>query len=121
MKLSTKGKYGVRALFEIARNYGKGPLKTVTPDGLDRRASPLLVHIHTCGSTPVAVLSFLPARFLPEKTQIIALGTKAPVAAAPGLWEPITDLLDRFLGTTTSESKAGQRKERFGKAIEVKP
>jgi Rrf2 family protein len=26
MKLSTKGKYGVRALFEIARNYGKGPL-----------------------------------------------------------------------------------------------
>ena len=26
MKLSTKGKYGVRALFEISRNYGKGPL-----------------------------------------------------------------------------------------------
>ncbi len=26
MKLSTKGKYGVRAIFEIARNYGKGPL-----------------------------------------------------------------------------------------------
>jgi len=26
MKLSTKGKYGVRALFEIARNYGRGPL-----------------------------------------------------------------------------------------------
>src|SRR5512139_3308918 len=26
VKLSTKGKYGVRALFEIARNYGKGPL-----------------------------------------------------------------------------------------------
>jgi len=26
MKLSTKGKYGVRALFEVARNFGKGPL-----------------------------------------------------------------------------------------------
>lgn len=26
MKLSTKGKYGVRAVFEIARNYGRGPL-----------------------------------------------------------------------------------------------
>lgn len=26
MKLSTRGKYGVRALFEIARHYGKGPL-----------------------------------------------------------------------------------------------
>jgi Rrf2 family protein len=26
MKLSTKGKYGVRAVFEIARCYGKGPI-----------------------------------------------------------------------------------------------
>lgn len=26
MKLSTKGKYGVRAVFEIARRYGKGPI-----------------------------------------------------------------------------------------------
>lgn len=26
MKLSTRGKYGVRAIFEIARQYGKGPL-----------------------------------------------------------------------------------------------
>jgi Rrf2 family cysteine metabolism transcriptional repressor len=26
MKLSTKGKYGVRAVFEIARNYGNGPI-----------------------------------------------------------------------------------------------
>jgi len=26
MKLSTKGKYGVRAIFEIARHYGKGPM-----------------------------------------------------------------------------------------------
>jgi Rrf2 family cysteine metabolism transcriptional repressor len=26
MKLSTKGKYGVRAVFEIARHYGKGPI-----------------------------------------------------------------------------------------------
>ena len=26
MKLSTKGKYGVRAIFEVARNYGQGPI-----------------------------------------------------------------------------------------------
>lgn len=26
MKLSTKGKYGVRAVFEVARHYGKGPI-----------------------------------------------------------------------------------------------
>jgi CRISPR-associated protein Cmr1 len=110
-----------RVAFGLPHNYGSGPHKAVTPDKLDRRASPLLVHIHTCGKTPVAVLSFLPARFLPGATQIIAFGTKVPVAAVPGLWEPITDLLDRFLGTTTSGSWAGLRKERFGKAMEVKP
>lgn len=110
-----------RVAFGLPHNYGRGPQKAVTPDGLDRRASPLLIHIHTCGSTAVAVISFLPARFLPGATQIIAFGTKVPVAAAPGLWEPITDLLDRFLGTTTSGSRAGLRKERFGNAIEVKP
>ncbi len=26
MKLSTRGKYGVRAVFEVARHYGKGPI-----------------------------------------------------------------------------------------------
>jgi len=26
VKLSTKGKYGVRAVFEVARHYGKGPI-----------------------------------------------------------------------------------------------
>ena len=30
MKLSTKGKYGVRAVFEIARNEGEGPLTIKT-------------------------------------------------------------------------------------------
>lgn len=27
MKLSTRGNYGVRAIFELARNYGKGPIQ----------------------------------------------------------------------------------------------
>ncbi|RPI33925.1 MAG: Rrf2 family transcriptional regulator, partial [Nitrospiraceae bacterium] len=26
MRLSTKGQYGVRAMFELAKNYEKGPL-----------------------------------------------------------------------------------------------
>lgn len=32
----------------------------------DRRASPLFIHIHECGDTPVVVLSFFPAQFLHE-------------------------------------------------------
>ena len=33
-----------------------------------RRASPLFIHIHACSPGPVAVLSFLPARFLLKNT-----------------------------------------------------
>ena len=33
----------------------------------DRRASPLFIHIHVCADKPVAVLSFLPAQFLPNR------------------------------------------------------
>jgi CRISPR-associated protein Cmr1 len=110
-----------RVAFGLPHNYGKGSQNAVTPDGLDRRASPLLIHIHLCGSTPVAVLSFLPARFLPGRTRITAFGTPVPVTASPALWAPIEDLLDRFLGTTTNDSRAGQRREPFGKAMEVRP
>jgi Rrf2 family protein len=34
MKLSTKGKYGVRAVFEIARHFGKGPITIKEIGGL---------------------------------------------------------------------------------------
>lgn len=110
-----------RVAFGLPHNYGKGTRNEVTPEGFDRRASPLLIHIHMCGSTPVAVLSFLPARFLPERVQIRSFGTPVPVVAAPELWAPIEDLLDRFLGKTSLTSRAGSRKEAFGKAIEVRP
>lgn len=114
-----------RVAFGLPHNYGQGPQNTVTPERLDperldRRASPLLIHIHTCGSAPVAVLSFLPARFLPEGIRITAFGTRVPVVASPALWAPIEDLLDRFLGTTTHDSRAGKRQEPFGKAMEVR-
>jgi CRISPR-associated protein Cmr1 len=99
MKAAEKGKtpseHPRRVAFGLPHNYGKD--KEVVPTGLDRRASPLLIHIHLCGSTPVAVLSFLPARFLPEGTEILAFGTTVPVTPLPKLWEPITALLDRFL------------------------
>jgi CRISPR-associated protein Cmr1 len=111
-----------RVAFGLPHNYGKGSRNEVTPHGhdLDRRASPLLIHIHMCGAMPVAVLSFLPALFLPEKARIMAFGTPVPVASPPALWTPIEDLLDRFLGTTTTNSRAGERREPFGKAMEVK-
>ncbi len=57
------------------------------PD-VERRASPLFIHIHQCGDTPVAVLSFLPARFLP--------GYMSGVPEEGELYQPISDFLDRL-------------------------
>ena len=65
-----------RIAFGLPHNYGKRPDKQVGPHDreIDRRASPLFIHIHECGDTPIAVLSFLPARFLPEGRSDISVG-----------------------------------------------
>lgn len=64
----------------------------------DRRASPLFIHIHECGDTPVAVLSFLPARFLPEpKPNTPAAGNEIAQRPIDELYHPIHDFLDRLL------------------------
>jgi CRISPR-associated protein Cmr1 len=82
---------------------------------LDRRASPLFIHIHECGETPVAVVSFLPARFLPEGESDISVGGKK-IAQSPEneLYRPIHAFLDRLLD-------AKQRQEPFTIAVELKP
>lgn len=86
-----------RVVFGLPHNYSK--TFHVTPeDDLDRRASPLLVHVHQCGTTPVLVLSFLPSRFLPEGRSTLKVGgTRGiPLARDEALWQPIHDFLDRL-------------------------
>ncbi|KKZ10634.1 MAG: hypothetical protein TH68_10125, partial [Candidatus Synechococcus spongiarum 142] len=67
-----------RIAFGLPHNYGSKRWEEVSPwDNLDRRASPLFIHIHECGDKPVAVLSFLPAQFLPQsngKSPCISVG-----------------------------------------------
>lgn len=107
-----------RIVFGLPHNYhGKRKDKQVGPAGdLDRRASPLLIHIHEIGAAPVAVLSVLRAQFLPggDDAQVNVGGQRVTIAADPALWQPLDDLLDRFLGLK-------QGKERFGQAIQVFP
>lgn len=106
-----------RIAFGLPHNYGKGPKQQVGPgdSGLDRRASPLFIHIHQCGSLPVVVLSFLPARFLPKgRSDISVGGTKLPQKPEDELYRPIHDFLNRLLDPN-------QRKEPFTNAVEVKP
>ena len=68
---------------------------------LDRRASPLFIHIHECGDSPVAILSFLPARFLPEGRSHISVQRrkveKVEQKTEEELYRPIHAFLDRLL------------------------
>ncbi len=108
-----------RIAFGLPHNYGQKKNQQVNPFNgknnkhLDRRASPLFIHIHECGGTSVAVLSFLPARFLPEGRNAISVGgTKVPQAPEQELYRPIHQFLDRLLDPK-------QRKEPFTEAVEV--
>ena len=105
-----------RIIFGLPQNYGDQPNQRVGPRGagLDRRASPLIVHIHQSDdkSLPTAVCTLLPSRFLPGEPPLIDVGGKS-VELGPHLWEPIEKFFDRLLGQE-------QRKEPFGTAMEVK-
>lgn len=112
-----------RIAFGLPHNYYiNGRSKEVSPAGsLDRRASPLFIHIHQCGSLPVAVVSFLPARFLPSKggtAQISVGGHKVDQKPERDLYQPIDTFLDRLLNRIPEPR---HRKEPFTSALEVKP
>ncbi len=102
-----------RIAFGLPHNYGPGRQNEVAPAGqLDRRASPLLIHIHQCGARPQAVLSFLPARFLPAGTKVSVGGTAIAPKPEQELYQPIHDLLNRLLDPQ-------RRKEPFSDVLEV--
>lgn len=116
MKNGSHSAHPRRIAFGLPHNYGPSKEMQVGPynKDLDRRASPLFIHIHECGSTPVAVLSFLPARFLPKgKSDISVGGSKVSQRPEEELYCPIHEFLDRLLDS-------GKRKEKFVDALEVR-
>ncbi len=108
--------YPRRVAFGLPHNYGKRRELQIGPTDkdLDRRASPLFFHIHRCSGTPVAVISFIPAAFLPEEKRKISVGGKnVPLSNEEKLYEPIDRFLDRLMDP-------GQRMEPFGETREVR-
>lgn len=108
-----------RIAFGLPHNYSSGPDRRdkkemmVEPFGhLDRRASPLFIHVHECKEMPVAVVSFLPARFLPPQTQIAVGRGKVAQVPEDRLYGPVQDFLNRLLDPN-------QRREPFTRAWEV--
>ena len=119
MKSCLRDRHPRRIAFGLPHNYGKEDHDQVRPCGdLDRRASPLFIHVHECGGAPVSVLSFLPARFLPKdnsrKSYISVGGCKVPQASEDTLYRPVHEFLDRLLDPR-------KRKESFTTTVEVRP
>lgn len=100
--LHQKGFHPKRVIFGLPHNYGKGDRLAVTPEkhrdpypaGVykhERRASPLLFHVHKIGSEYIGVSLFLPSTFLPQGERINAGGTNVPANIE---WSILTDFLD---------------------------
>lgn len=115
-----------RIAFGLPHNYHFGSVPgygtvPVTPSdrSLDRRASPLFIHIHECSNGPVAILSFLPARFLPGgRSDISVGGSRVSQTPESNLYRPVHDFLDRMLNRR--QGKRLKRKEPFTYAKEVR-
>jgi CRISPR-associated protein Cmr1 len=108
-----------RIVFGLPHNYGKKEHhKEVEPVSFDRRASPLFIHVHQTSESdlPIAVLTLLPSRFLPEDQSKISVGGNPVDLNTAALWEPIENWLNRMKGETTTPH---ERKEPFGNALEV--
>ena len=110
-----------RIAFGLPHNYGKHsdqqiPPPPKRPNDLTRRASPLLVHIHECDGRAFAILSFLPASFLPagENGRINVGGKSVPLTPHPKIWAPVDAFLDRL---TTGNG----REKPFAQVLEVRP
>lgn len=90
--------------FSSSKDSRTRSVRPIGPRGkeLDRRASPLFIHIHMCGDDPVAVLTFLPAQFLPPGSAILVNGVSVPIEEdEKRLYEPVEEFLNRLLGRSS--------------------
>jgi len=120
-----------RIAFGLPQNYrfsslraDERPNRSVRPLGprgkrLDRRASPLFIHVHMCRSTPVGVLAFLPAKFLPEGARISVNGYQVELERDESkLYQPVEEFLERLL--KRSKDRSNTPKTNFAEVAEVK-
>lgn len=102
---SRESGYPERTLFGLPHNYyfssisKKAEVAPAKP-GLDRRASPLLIHIHAFEDTYAAVVTVIPAQFLPGngngKVKLRPSGTEAVIKGGLTPYEPLLGFLKRL-------------------------
>ena len=114
-----------RIAFGLPHNYGRYPKDQVDPAHRDfgRRASLLFIHMHECRGKPVAVVSFFPARFLPEgKSNISVGGESIRQKQESELYEPLHAFLGRLMTgkNRTNVDVKDRRKETFTDQLDVR-
>ncbi len=107
--------YPERIVFGLPHNYGKDKSLHVEPSNeklFNRRASPLFIHIHHIeNADPIAIVTFLPSKFLPDD-ETIRVGHSHLKPNIANLWQPINGFLDRLLNPSLG-------KEKFVEAVEL--
>lgn len=102
-----------RAAFGLPHNYGQVRTDHVTSENHERRAGPLLFHVHRLSDTAfIGVSTYLPARFLPSGEKIKAGGTMTRGMLVPTLVPENVDMkkiivgfLDGNIGDTPTSPK----------------
>jgi CRISPR-associated protein Cmr1 len=107
-------RYPIRTAFGLPHNYGKNKEVGPASQNLDRRASPLFLHVHQVSnaSQPIGLVAFLPSRFLPQGEGIEAFGRKVALDDGSEFWHPVHAFLDR-LKSDGSKPQARPGYERF--------
>ncbi len=103
-----------RVVFGLPHNYWKPDHTHVTPGNHERRASPLLFHVHQIDKQFIGVSVLLRSQFLPAKEQINAGGKMVPAKIN---WSDITDFLDGKVGNPPPKNAAN----RFSSKTQVIP
>lgn len=80
-----------RVVFGLPHNYGQSAYTHVIPESHERRASPLLFHVHPVDTQFVGVSVLLKSQFLPDNEGINAGGNVVPTKID---WSVITNFLD---------------------------
>ncbi len=100
-----------RTAFGLPHNYSRFDNDNINgPGDIDRRASPLMFHMHTAGQTTLGVMLLLPTQFLPQNRVTVRGHMKAYDFHEKGI-----NVLKHFLtGNPRSRKVANGKEQPFG-------
>jgi Rrf2 family cysteine metabolism transcriptional repressor len=143
MRISSKGEYGLRALFDLAQHYGEGPVQSRDihqRQGIDENyLNQILISLRKAGliesirgpqgghrlARPSAQITVLDALLALEGPLLPAdAGRDTLISAEPvdrelirDLWDDLRAVLEQRLASTTLEDLVQRKRERAGEVM----